>query len=84
MNTTEHRPTANDHTPALSALWSAARDELRARRQANADRKQLERDLATFRTESELNDLYGILDANDDADTALIREILAQRLRHAA
>jgi hypothetical protein len=83
MNTTEH-PTVNDRTPALAAMWSAARDELRARRQARADRKRLERDLSTYRTQAELDDLYALLDTNDDADSALVREILATQLRHAA
>jgi hypothetical protein len=83
MNTTEH-PIVNDRTPALAAMWSAARDELRGRRQARADRKQLERELATYRTQAELDDLHALLDSNDDADSALVREILAMQLRHAA
>jgi hypothetical protein len=53
-------------------------------RTARQERKRLERELATYRTEADLYDLYAILDRHDDAETALVRDILAGQQRNAA
>jgi hypothetical protein len=68
--------------PGLVGWASAAaaiRDELREAREARAARKALERDLASYTTPADLNDLDAILDRHSDEETADIRRILAGR-----
>ena len=62
----------------------AIRASLRAsqredRRAARAARTSLERDLASYTSPGDLNDLDAILDRYSDEDTADIRRILAAR-----
>lgn len=58
---------------------AAIRDELREAREARASRKALERDLASYTTQADLNDLDAILVRHSDEETADIRRILAGR-----
>jgi hypothetical protein len=59
------------------------RDELRQRREARAARRALERELATYTTPSEVDDLLGVLHDRDDAAAEEIRTIvLRNQLRH--
>jgi hypothetical protein len=62
-------------------LWTAFRGQVRHTRDAHAARKSLERELASYTSQSDLNDLHAILDRYSDRETAGIRRILA---RHAA
>ena len=52
---------------------------IRSDRQARAARRVLQRELSSYTTESELNDLEAILDRHSDEDTADIRRFLASR-----
>jgi hypothetical protein len=83
MNTTEDLLATNDRTP-LSAKWSAVREDLRSRREARAARKRLEAELATYTTQADINDLSAMVDGSDDADAALVREILARQQQRIA
>ena len=62
---------------AIRASLRAARRE--DRRAARAARNCLERDLASYTSPSDLNDLDAILDRYSDKETADIRRILAAR-----
>jgi hypothetical protein len=68
---------------ASAASLAAIRDELREAREARAARKALERDLASYTRQADLNDLDAILDRHSDEETADIRRILAGRRRSA-
>jgi hypothetical protein len=70
MQTTAHR---------FTALWTSARTQLRDRREAHAAQATLERELASYNTREDLNDLHAILDRYSDSETAGIRRILASR-----
>jgi hypothetical protein len=61
----------------LAPRLAAARTQLRAHRQARASQRSLERELATYVSDSDLNDLSAILDRHSDADAEDIRQILA-------
>lgn len=66
-----------------SRLVTTVRDELRDRRQARAARRTLERELASYTTAAEINDLLGLLSRQDNADADELREVLLrQQLRH--
>ena len=65
------------HTP----LWTTLRGQLHHARAAHATRRTLERELASYTSKSDLDDLHAILDRYSDKDTAKMRRILA---RHAA
>ena len=67
-------------TSTVTQLWTSVRDELREARAARAAHKALERDLAGYTTEADLNDLGAILDRYSAEETADIRRILATRL----
>ena len=64
------------------ALWAGLRDELRARQQARAAYRNLERDLASYRTPSEVNDLLAAIDrqGDDSPQAEQVRAILARNL----
>jgi hypothetical protein len=71
-----------EHRNSLSPLWTAARDELRTRRAARASRMTLERELASFTTPAEQNELDAILERYPADQVAEIRQIV-NRLRAA-
>jgi hypothetical protein len=66
-------------TNLLSPTWITIRDQLRDLSEARAARKSLERELAAYTSESDLNDFEAILDRYNAADTTAIRRILAGR-----
>jgi hypothetical protein len=63
----------------LSRRWTVIQEDLRRTRAARAARRSLERDLATYTSPSDLNDLDAILDRHSEEETAGIRRILAAR-----
>jgi len=68
--------------PTATSLWAAVRDQVRENRDAHAARAALERELASYSSQADLNDLHAILDRYSDHETAEIRRILAaQRAR---
>ena len=66
-------------TRSPAPLLATIREELRATRKARAARKALERELASYTSLRDLNDLDAILDRHNDQETAAIRRILAAR-----
>lgn len=65
----------------ITAKAAALFDELRTRREANAAHRQLRRELATYSTPSQIDDLLVAVDGTDDAGAAEVRHILsAQRV----
>jgi hypothetical protein len=60
-------------------LWSALRAQIQNTREARVTRKALEREIATYTTQSDLSDLHAILDRHSDHETADIRRILARQ-----
>ena len=69
-------------TRPLASLWITIRTQLRDNRDSHAARAALERELASYNSQSDLNDLHAILDRYSDHETAEIRRILAaQRAR---
>ncbi len=66
-------------TRTLGRRLMAIRDDIRESRDARAARKSLADDLATYRSQSDLDDLDAILDRYSDEETADIRRILATR-----
>jgi hypothetical protein len=66
-------------TRTLGRRLVAIRDDIRESRDARTARKSLADDLATYRSQSDLNDLDAILDRYSDEETADIRRILATR-----
>ena len=76
MNLIVQKRPAVEHRTSLSQLWTAARDDLSNRRASRASRKTLERELASYTTPAEQNELNAILDrANPDA-AAKIRPMI--------
>ena len=56
---------------------TAIRSRIRQSRDARAARATLERELASYNSPSDLEDLHAILDRYSDRETAQIRRILA-------
>lgn len=66
----------------MTSLLTTVREHVRETRQAHAGRVALERELASYHSASDLNDLHAILDRYNDHETEPIRRILAsQRAR---
>jgi hypothetical protein len=61
----------------LASLWAGVRDQIRGSRAAHVSRAALERELASYNSQSDLDDLHAILDRYSERDTAQIRRILA-------
>jgi len=69
-------------TRPIASLWTSVRTQLRENREERAGRAQLERELASYSSPADLDDLHAILDRYSDRETADIRRILAaQRSR---
>ena len=69
-------------TRPITTLWTSVRTQLRESRDAHAARASLERELAGYNSQSDLDDLHAILDRYSDTETRDIRRILAaQRSR---
>jgi len=66
-------------TRPLTSLWTSVRTQLRDSRDERAARSSLERELASYTSPEDLNDLYAILDRYSDQETADIRRILTAR-----
>jgi hypothetical protein len=66
-------------TTLLSPTFTTIRGQLRQLRDTHAERKSLERELASYTSANDLNDLEAILDRYDEAETAGIRRILSGR-----
>ena len=64
-------------TRPLTSLWSTVRSQLRGSREAHAARTALARELASYNSPEDLDDLHAILDRYSDEETAQIRRILA-------
>ena len=64
-------------TRPLTSLWTTVRSQLRGNREAHAAHAALARELASYNTPEDLNDLHAILDRYSDEETAQIRRILA-------
>jgi hypothetical protein len=63
----------------LTSVWTTVRTQLRDSRDAHAAQAALERELASYNTPEDLNDLHAILDRHSDSETADIRRILASQ-----
>ncbi len=79
MNTTQPTTSARSRS---TQLWSTVRDELRERRQQRAEYRALERDLASYNTPAEVDDLLGAIRNEEGPDAERIRRILARNLHH--
>ncbi len=65
----------------LSPPWLAIRAQLRSILEARAEQKALERELAGYTSENDLNEMSAILDRHGDALTEDIRSILGAQQR---
>ena len=68
-------PVTHSRTP----LWTALRGQFGHSRETRTTRRALERELETYTSQSDLNDLHATLDRYSDHETARIRRILARR-----
>ena len=69
-------------TRPRATLLTAIRGQFRESRDARSARKALKRDLESYTSDADLNDLHAILDRCSDQETRDIRRILAaQRSR---
>jgi len=68
-------PTVHPRTP----LWTALGSRLQHSRDAYAERRTLERELSSYTSQSDLNELHAILDRYPDGQAAPIRRILTRR-----
>jgi hypothetical protein len=66
-------------TRPRTSLWTTVRSQLRDHREAHAAHTALERELASYNSPEDLNDLHAILDRYSDRETAQIRRILATK-----
>lgn len=80
MTTTTHDST-RDRSFARQ-LWTTVSDDLRERRQARAAHRTLERELATYTTPAEIEDLLGAMRGRDDAASDEMRDLLIRNLQH--
>ena len=62
-----------------SPRWAAIRDDLRAKREARAKIRLMERDLDSC-TPAQYSELRAIVDRYDGPDAALVRDIVNRRI----
>jgi hypothetical protein len=67
------------NTRPLGRRLAAIRRDFRGDRAARAERRTLQRELSSYTSQADLNDLEAILDRHSDEETADIRRFLASR-----
>src|SRR6476660_1292485 len=80
----EHMNTTTQHSSTASrpfALLATVRDELRERRQVRAAHRSLERELSSYNTRAEVDDLLAVLEGQDSAEADVVRSILTRNLQ---
>lgn len=68
-------------TTYLSDRWTTVRDELRERRQARAEYRALERDLESYNTRAQVDDLLASISNAEGPGAEHVRQILARNLQ---
>jgi hypothetical protein len=63
----------------VASLLSTVREQLRESRVEHARRASLQRELSSYHSAADLNDLHAILDRYSDHETVQIRRILAHQ-----
>jgi hypothetical protein len=66
---------------ALRDRIGSLRAQLREQRQERAEHLALQRELATYRTPHEIDDLLGVIADQDGRDAQRVRDILLDNLR---
>lgn len=66
----------NHRSSSTTPLWVAARDELRARRTARAQRRVLEAELSTYTSAADQHELDAILQRYPTEEVAELRQII--------
>ena len=80
MNTTTH---VHDAPRTFAGqLLAEARDDLRRRRAARAARRTLERELATYITPAEVDDLLAAMRGHDNPENDEIRTLLTRKRQY--
>lgn len=79
----EKGTTVQTTTSSLRSRWTNVRDEYRRRQARSADRRNLQRQLATYSTEAELSELEAVFGRYEGSDVAALRTVI-QRARIAA
>jgi len=62
-------------------LISEVRTTLESRRTRREAQRELRRDLASYTSDAEINDLLALLDSHDDAEADVVRSILLDNRR---
>ncbi|MCW2837903.1 MAG: hypothetical protein JWQ15_2017 [Marmoricola sp.] len=73
--------TTHDMSPRPRPLWTAVRDELSERRQKRAGYRTLRRELASYTTRADVDDLLATIEGQENAEAEMIRSILVDNLR---
>ena len=76
MNTKHTTAAQSTRAAAHLGFLETLRDEVQARRAKRAADAQVRRELASYVTQSEKDELYAILSRANDADTAYLRRML--------
>lgn len=79
MNISTHNHT--DTTTTRRPFLATVRDELRQRRLARREYRDLARELASYTSRSDINDLMAVLDREAGPEADRIRQILNQNLQ---
>ncbi len=82
MTTTTHTPISTHRSASRAGTsWARAVDALSTRRQAHSRRRQLQRQLADYRTATEVDDLLEMLRHHDGPDADAMRAQLVSNRR---
>lgn len=76
--------TGTSARPLLPHWWSVVRDDLAARRAQRADYRSLQRELASYRSQADVNDLLALVSDQEGAEVDMIRSILTGNLQQPA
>ena len=77
MNKTTH---GNASRVRVLNRWTHVRDEMNERRHARAHYRELERELASYSTRADVDDLLSTIEGQQGAEADMIRTILTNNL----
>ena len=72
----------NSARKSVTRFWEGFRDDLHEARQAREEHRTLRRELASYTTPADVNDLLGSLRGQEGEDAEMIRHILTTPLHN--
>ncbi len=81
MTTTNASTTTTRHD---GSFWTSARDAIAQRRQARAEQQRIERELASYTTPADVQELFALLERSEEQSDSMYYQMIERACLRAA